>query len=302
MHYAAANLLRIAADIESSNPLLAYELSRHTRGLVAVINPEAEKFEQRIERVLGVLKSMRQEMQKALNDYETAEEFAKFFKEGLPEEEELVRLVSASRIALPDWLKRKKKPENDEPSGMSPSYKISPEEEESFVEGKHELEPGKAIEKEKHNKDEFMSGVEDVTHMFEKAKKGKPGKGPVKVLLKAINNLIDSGSKLIEGWKKAPKKEEKKPFKAPPKPGGKKSPVPDLKGKVEHYTDLLQRNLDDESKVMSVLKEFFNTIKPVVEEERATISSALPILIRTAHTHFRTRKALLPLIQKLAAR
>lgn len=299
MHFAAENILRIAAEANSSDPLLVYELSEHVRKLVSVVNPEAEKFEQKIERIVGVLKSMRQEIQQALTDHETAEEFAKWFKDGLPEEEELSRLIASTRVALPNPFKKKKKKTEEPSSGISPSYKISPEEEDAFVEGKHDLDSGKAIQKEKHQKDEFMSGVEDVTHMFEKAKKGKPGKGALKVLLKAVTDLIESGSKLTEGWKKAPTK--KKPVKAPKPPGkGKKSPVSDLKGKVEHYTELLQRNLNDESKTMGVLKEFFNTIKPVVEEERATISSSLPALIRTAHAYPKTRRALLPFIKYLA--
>ncbi|KKK67504.1 hypothetical protein LCGC14_2953390, partial [marine sediment metagenome] len=75
------NLLRIASDLEVSDPFLAYELEQDVLSLSglrkvrkAVINPGVQTWEEHVENMVAVLKSLGQELTKVLNEVETLEE------------------------------------------------------------------------------------------------------------------------------------------------------------------------------------------------------------------------------------
>jgi hypothetical protein len=75
-----------------------------------------------------------------------------------------------------------------------------------------------------------------------------------------------------------------------------------LEGIVTQYTSLLNDIEGDDAKLVKTLKEFFNKVKPVLEEDRASLASRrakiLPLLVRTASANPAVRPALLPVIKR----
>lgn len=316
-------ILRIASRIESSHPVLAYDLEQSvlalSGGRTAVVNPGVQKFEERIESMVALLKSVRQDLKSALEDHETAEEFAKFFKEGALDEEFLQfqkmsdrasgRAASVSVAGPMDWLdklrgKKKKDPEPED-SGMTPSYRMDDSSMDEFVEGNRDwADPSQYLERETKENQEFVDGAKDVMKAFKDAK-NSPDKSAVQNLLGKVEELIKRGGNVLKGayeHLKEPSRKVDLSEEGPKKPASGKK-IFNLEGTVDHYVDMLKESAGDEKKVVSLLKELFNAVSPALEDERASLASArlASVFIRTAHAHPGLRPGLVPLIRKAVA-
>jgi hypothetical protein len=85
---------------------------------------------------------------------------------------------------------------------------------------------------------------------------------------------------------------------------GKMSPEK-LDSTVTYYADLLKDSSGDEKSTVKYLKELFHAVKPLLQEDRASlavkISAAAPI-VRLAHARPDLRRHLLPIIYLLTGR
>lgn len=317
--------IKIARVISKSDPILGYDLERAVRA--AVINPGAESHDKKFDRAITVLKSLRQELEESLEKLDSdldAREFSRWFDDAASaEEEELRRLLkdirTSSRIAGPkDWLKkifnRGDKPEeapSDEPSGMTPTYKMDDAAQDEFVEGKREWEdPGHYVEKESKEEHAFLADVESLLQEIEIVKK-KPSKPLVEKALHFVKELVSKGEHLLKGgFEKMPdvdlSEKPEKPEK-PAAPGKKPALSPEsLESTVSHYADMLQSALGDEKKTTKFLRELFDAVSPVLDSGRASLagSPSFPTgeLVRVAHAFPALRRALLPVIASRVAR
>jgi hypothetical protein len=247
---------------------------------IAVVNPEFKRLEEHVDDALGVLKSLRQDLNKALADYEDVEEFSKFFKEELAEEEELKKLLqkskSASVVVAGIWDKLKwffKKPKDvEEDTSIHPSYMMDVDE---FVEGKSEwADPSYYMEKEREDNKLFFDGVSDVLKSMEKIRI-KPSKPSIDNLMSKIDILVKSGESIKKGLYKhllePAARIELEEDKVETKPSTK--PTMSLEGAIDHYSDILKEHSGDPTKSKSLLKEFFNAVSPYLEEEKAQMAS-----------------------------
>lgn len=306
------NLLRIAARIEETDPLLAYELSRSA---LSVINPGAKAFDKTVEETVDLLKGLRDDLVEADKklDLDDAKEFAKFFDaEAEAETEELRQLLKVGSMLLRaddtagvmDKVKGlfKKKPKS-EPEESSPIYDMSEQEMDEFVDGTRDwTDAGQKVEKEtKENKD-FFEDAKAVQTLLDRVR-DKPSRSMVRSIIDDLGDLIERGTKLL--------KKERPVGDAPTVnvdetglgEGAKKAPsTQGLEGTVTRYTDLLNSIEGDDAKLVKTLKEFFNKVKPFLEEDRASLASKrakiLPLLVRTASANPSVRPALLPVIKR----
>ncbi len=207
----ARSLLRIASEL--SDPLLGYELERAVFAIegrrFSVVNPGVRTFEEQVEDLVAVLKSLRQELRGALDEFETADEFSKFFTDGFAEEEELQRMMDGFKelgrsksAGVGDFLKNlfKKKPADEEDSpGMSPTYELDDSAMDDFVEGSREWdEATKYIESEYADNREFFGGANQVVEDIGGLKRA-PTKPGIQKLIKKVEDLISQGEKLAKG-------------------------------------------------------------------------------------------------------
>jgi DNA-binding ferritin-like protein len=309
------NLLRIAASIEASDPVLSRQLERSA---LAVINPGAKKFEEHVGEVVEVLKNLKAELEKADKQLDTddAQEFAKFFDdEAKAETEDLRQMLKVSAVLLRyaddtagvmDKVKgffKKKKPEADEKSDAT--YQMDDSEMDEFVEGKRDWsEPSAKVEKESRENKEFFEDAKGVQSLIDKVR-DKPSRNMVRTIIEDLGGLIERGTKLMKGErKKAPVLDESEGKKeAPKKDGGPGVPKDfNLEGTVDHYTDMLKEAAGDPKKLSKYLKEFFNAVKPALEEDRASLAAKrakiLPLLVRTASANPGVCPVLLPIIRR----
>jgi len=313
MIYETWRIVRIARSVAKVDPLMGYELERCA---VGVINPGAKKFEQNLDSTIAVLKSLEVELKKALEELETedAKEFAKFFEtQTEAEEEELRRMLRkvSSTAGFKDFFKKIFKPKEieEEWEGMEPSYTLDDATIDEILEGRREwADPEHYIEQEAQENVEFFSGVESVLERMEEARK-KPSRGLIESIMKTVQNLIRKGQNLAKGIRQhliepAPKIEITEEGMKEEKPAAKGKLTPEkLENTVEHYADMLKEALGDESKTVKYLKELFQAVGPMIEEERASLAAVkknlVPILVRVAYTHPKTRPVLLPYLKRV---
>jgi len=332
---AAKNLLRIAASIEASDPILSYELSSNVRRIVgdhvrvSVVNPGVKTFEEYVEQMVAVLKSLEQELETALTDLDDAREFAKFFTEGLAEEEELKQLLEKSRslgkvastAGFGDWFKGvvnlfRSENKEDEESGAQPSYTLDEGTIDDFVEGSSEwADASHYIEQEFRENKEFFGGADEVLAALGDLKQS-PTEDGVKSLLEKVKQYIRFGERMLNGVRKHLLEPAAKiTLEEDEEPAAKGGTGPDLKVDLEdtvgHYIDALRGALGDEKKTVNLLKELFGKVEPLVQEERGEISFAarlearrriLPVLVKLAHSRPSTRPVLLPIIRQAVGR
>lgn len=307
-------MVRIARKLSRTNPLLAYDLERYA---VAAINPEAKGFEQTLEGTVSVLKSLKEELEKALKELDTADaaEFAKFFEDATEAETvELHRMLKkvSSTAGVKDFFKglfkRKKKPAEQEPAWMEPSYIMDEPTIDEFVEGKREwTDPGHYVEQEAAEHKEFFDGVNKVLKDMDKVRE-KPSRVLVGKILNEVSRLIRHGENLMKGIRKhllepASKVEIVEEGLGEKKPAKKKLSPEKLESTVTYYADMLKDTLGDEKKTVSLLRELFKAVEPAIEEERASLASRrvfASALVRIAHANPELRPRLLPVIQRVA--
>lgn len=329
------NLLRIASSIEAEDPLLSYELSESVRRIVgdhvrvSVVNPGVQTFEEYVEQMVLVLKSLGQELETALRDFDDAREFAKFFAEGLAEEQELRQLLEkskslgkvASTAGFGDWFKGvvnlfRSENKEDEESGVQPSYTLDESTIEDFVEGSAEwADASHYIEQEFQENKEFFGGADEVLAALGQLKKS-PTEDGVKSLLEKVRQYVRFGERMLRGVRKHLMEPAAKiTLEEDEVPAAKGETGPalkvDLEDTVGHYIDALRGALGDEKKTVNLLKELFGKVEPLVQEERGEISFAarmearrrvLPLLVKLAHSRPHTRPVLLPIIRKAVGR
>lgn len=311
------NLLRIAASLEATNPVLAYELERSA---LAVINPGAKSFEKNLGDLVEVLKGLKQELEDADKklDLDDAAEFAKFFdNEAEAEAEELrqmlkvgsmlLRMADESTGGIMDKVKGlfKKKDKSPETEEKPANYQMSEREQDEFVEGDRDWTDGsQKIEKESKENKEFFEDAKAVQTLLDRVR-DKPSRSMVRTIIKDLGDLIDRGTKLMKGDRKVDDVPSHKDVMVDDdaKPAPKKGPdTKGLEGIVTRYSDLLNSIEGDDQKLVKTLKEFFNKVKPFIEEDRASLASnrrkILPLLVRTASSNPRVRPAILPVIKR----
>lgn len=334
----AANLLRIASSIADESPYISYELSSSTRRLVgdgvriSVVNPGMKTFEEYVDQMVVVLKSLSQELEKSLQDLDTAKEFAKFFTGQLVEEEELQELLNkaqklgkvASRYKIAgfkDWFKDVTKffrQENDEAekAGMQPTYQLDDSTMDDFVEGSVEwTDASYYIEQEFKENREFFDGANQVLKDMEALRKA-PTAEAVESILDRVKRYVRSGENILKGFRKHLLEPSSKidlgddsEEKSKSKPSS--DPLWNLESTVEHYVDVLRDNLGDEKKTLSLLKELFGKVKPALSDGQGELGLAarmaaqrrvLPVLIRLAHSRPSSRPVLMPIIRQATGR
>lgn len=327
---AVKNLLRIASSIEAENPILSYELSRSVRRIVgdharvSVVNPGVQTFEEYVGQMVAVLKSLSQELETALRDFDDAREFAKFFTEGLAEEQELRQLLEKSKslgkvasvAGFGDWFKGvvnlfRSENKEDEEAGAQPSYTLDESTIEDFVEGSSEwADASHYIEQEFRENKEFFGGADEVLAALGQLKESPTEEG-VKSLLERVKQYVRFGERMLRGVRKHLMEPAAKiTLEEDEEPAAKSETGPSLKVDLEdtvgHYIDALRGALGDERKTVNLLKELFGKVEPLVQEERGEISFAarmaarrrvLPALVRLAHARPSTRRVLLPFIK-----
>lgn len=307
------SILRIASRIEASDPLLAHDLEMSAIALSAVMNPDRKNFDGRVDEVVSILKSIREELKTALEDFDTAEELSQWFNDGFDEEEELQKALkkparAASVAGIWDTVKDKAKnffkkdePESEQDSGMSPSYRMDDKTTDEFVEGKKDwADPSHYVEKDSKENDEFFDGANDLLERFDDVK-NRPSRGYVEWILEEIERILKIGEKILGGGPK-PKPEPKEKPQAS-KPPSSSAPH-DLESTVDHYVDMLKQHSGDSKKTIQLLKELFGKVGPALEPERASISSrhAFSALVRVARERKDLRPILLPRLARLANR
>lgn len=312
-------LIRIARQLEARNPILAYELASSARAIAAVSNPGRVTHDERIEESVALLESLREELQTALSDYETAEEFAKFFTDPFLEEEELKKILdksvrAASVAGIWDTVKEKarglfkkdeKKDEDEDESSVPSSYRMDDESADEFVEGKKDwADPSHYVEKETQENKEFFQGSKEVLDRMSDLR-DRPSRRYVEWMLEEVNRVLDIGKKILGKPSKPSKKVEKKP-EAPKAPAPKKgdSIPPSLGPTVDHYVDMLKEHSGDSKKTIQLLRELFSQVGPALEPERASLASrrAFSALVRVAEVRKDLRPILLPRLARIAGR
>jgi hypothetical protein len=310
------NLIRIARQIESQNPILAYELESSARAIAAVTNPGRTTHDERVEESVALLESLREELQTALADYETAEEFAKFFTDPFLEEEELKKILdksvrAASVAGIWDTVKEKAKglfkkdDKRDEDSSVPQSYRMDEGAADDFVEGKADWsDPSHYVEKETKENREFFDGSREVIDRMADLR-DRPSRRYVEWMLEEVNRVLDIGKKILGKPSKPAKKPESKP--GPSKPSTPKkddSLPPSLGPTVDHYVDMLKEHSGDSKKTIQLLRELFSQVGPSLEPERASLASrrAFAALVRIAKMRRDLRPVLLPRLARVAGR
>lgn len=311
------NLLHIAGRLEESHPLLAYELEQNTLALSglrkvrrAVVNPGVQTWEEHIENMVSVLKSLEKEMGDAIREAETvndlneidrkAEEFSVLFQETAEEEKLREYLENSSMLGktasgtagVKDFLQNiwksvtdKKDSDPDSAEGVSPSYTLDEGAMDAIVEGKADwMDASQYIEEEfKENKDFFSDTQGLLDQMVQVRKDLKTGYnldvGFLQEVLGKIQGLIKKGGEMVRGIRQhllEPVPQvilEEDEDEIDVTDTGSGTEVWDLEGTVEHYIDVLRDNLGNEAKLTSLLKELFKKVGPVVEEQRGSLAA-----------------------------
>jgi hypothetical protein len=323
----ASGLLRIALEIEEIHPLLSYDLNKAATRLAA--NPGLQTWEEHLDNLIVVLKSLDQELEQAMENLGGAEEFARFFAERFVEEDELEDIlrrseqlgkVATSQIAgFRDFFKSmlnkiKGDQEEEEEVGVEPSYVLDENAMSDFVEGKADwAEASHYIEEEFKENKNFFTKARSILKEMEDIRR-KPDRSNVERLRQTIKKLIKHGENMLHGVRKYLIKPAKPIVEIEDKGIEKEkitkdsSPVLTMRGldkTVEHYLDMLKESAGDKDKTIKYLKEFFREVKPAIEEEKAAIAAkkearrtVLSMLTRFAYNNPNTRSILLPIIRE----
>jgi hypothetical protein len=325
-------LILASRRIRKNNPVLADFMLRNVLKLdkiaskrIALVNPGIRIFEDHIEEMVGVLKSLRQELDSALRDIDVddAKEFAKYFKEGFAEEEQLKQILDrtkslgkvASTAGFKDFWKKitkhKQKPKTDDSASLSPSYQMDENLLDDFVEGTAEWQDASHyVEQEFRENKEFFNGAHEVIQQVEKLRKN-PTRDSVERLLDRINILVRNGQKLMQGlrdhlvYRPEPGKDDESISES--RSGGPGLSPAVLKKTVDHYINELRSALGDEKKTIKVLQELYSQVGPDIDRGAVAARSEagkrlLPILVKFAHANPRARPALLPILRQAAGR
>ncbi len=308
---AASNLLSIAASLVASDPAASRALvaAVAAAGLrLSVVNPGVKTWEQHMDEMLSVLKSLDQELGSALSDYEDADEFAKFFEDGISEEEELRKILDrtkslgkvASRLAADEqtsgfkdfWksmTKKLRKDQKDADPSVPTSFNMDDKAMDEFVDGSRDwLDASQYIAEEYRENRDFFDGAKALLSDMDDVRID-PTRDKIRAIRDRIPALIKRGQEILSGARDhlktmvnlegedGPINEDGKPVQleedAP-------APSPDTHGKqdpkhfqwtVKHYVDMLRESLDDPDKMTKYLKELYNEVGPQLKAASASL-------------------------------
>lgn len=315
------NLVRIARQLSEHDPILGHDLENSVVEFakVAVVNPGVQTFGEHLKAVVDKLRDAQKELETAIEDNETADQFKAFFDEqeadfveleDILEDIEPVAKIGSHTAGIGEWLKKLFKKTIEEPSGASPSYSISEDQMDEFVEGTRDWADAEHyIESEAEENKQFFDGAAALLDELSKVKKN-PSKESVIAIKDSIEKLIEKGDKLIrgirrhmvepsdivEGLDEDPEieiSEEEPEGVAIQLEGGKFG----LKDIVDHYVSQLQEAGDDEDKLANIVKDLVEKIQEATTA--APLGKAASTLIKIAYQFPKTRNQLLPVIHKL---
>ncbi len=335
------NLLRIASNLRVTDPDLSRSLSNSIHKIMAhrrisFVNPGVKTFEEYIEQMTSVLKSLVQELETSLKDIDDSEKFKKFFTDGLAERKELEDLLDKSKslgktasstnrtAGFSDWFKGvvnlfNNENEKDEEEGVEPSYTLDENMMNSFVDGSTEWdEASNYIESEFEENREFFNGAHKIIDSLDNLG-DSPTEKTIKSIIDNAKKFIGFGERIIKGVRKhlsestsdggGDDSDSVKDVKEDVKEGVANKPQikVNLYDTVDHYIDTLRDNLGNDKKTVSLLKELFSKVGPFIKEERGDLGFAsrivvqrrmLPILIKLASARPSARPFLIPIIKK----
>lgn len=273
-------------------------------------NPGVKTFEEHVESMVSALEKVEEKLSTSLRDTKDAETFIEYWVDDLSAVENLKAVIEQSKklgkvastlqiAGFGDWFKGlfksdKSEKDSEEGEGSVPvEYSFDEKTMDDFVEGSQEwADAAYYVEQEFSENRDFFKGATDILKEFEakiKAgtpietiegilenlrtiiKKGKDIISDVRQHLKTpITDLIDRGGEIPGLEESEYKSEEAIPLdkRKAPKPS-----IVDLPSTVEHYVDVLQKNLENPNKLKSYLKELFKAVGPALEDERAVLSS-----------------------------
>jgi predicted RNA-binding Zn-ribbon protein involved in translation (DUF1610 family) len=332
---AASNLLSIAESLAASSPdasraLVAAVAASTGYSRLSVINPGVKTWEQHMDEMLSVLKSLDQELGSALSDYEDADEFAKFFEDGISEEEELRKILDrtkalgkvASRVSADEQTsgfkdffksmskKLKKDKKSEDPASVPTSYNIDDKAMDDFVEGSRPwMDASQYIEEEFRENRDFFDGAKALLADMDDVRI-EPTRDRIRAIRDRIPALIKRGQEVLSGARDHLKQSE------PVKMEGEEGPVnaegkqvqleedaepaaPDTHGSqdpkhfqwtVKHYVDMLRESLDDPDKMTKYLKELYNEVGPQLKAASTDLQA----------TRMAARRVITPVLVRLA--
>jgi ribosomal protein L37E len=329
---AASNLLSIAESLSASSPeasraLVAAVAVSTGYGRLSVINPGVKTWEQHMDEMLYVLKSLDQELGSALSDYEDADEFAKFFEDGISEEEELRKILDrtkalgkvASRVSADEQTsgfkdffksmskKLKKDKKSDDPSALQTSYNIDDNAMDEFVEGTREwTDASHYIEEEFRENRDFFDGAKALLSDMDDVRI-EPTRDKIRAIRDRIPALIKRGQEILSGArdhlqtmvKPVDLEDGSEDVLMNEDGSSAEAPSPDTHGKqdpkhfqwtVRHYVDMLRESLDDPDKMKKYLKELYNDVGPQLKAASTDLRAT-----RTA-----ARRIITPVLVRLA--
>jgi len=186
---------------------------------VSVVNPGVKTWEQHMDEMLSVLKSLDQELGKALSDYEDADEFAKFFEDGISEEEELRKILDRTKAlgkvascvsadeqtsGFKDFFKSmskklKKDKRSDDPSALQTSYNMDDKAMDDFVEGSRDwTDASQYIEEEFRENRDFFDGAKALLADMDDVRI-EPTRDKIRAIRDRIPALIKRGQDILSG-------------------------------------------------------------------------------------------------------
>jgi hypothetical protein len=308
MESSLKKLIEISRQIECHDPILAYDLTRNLHGrVISVVNPSPRNISHEIHGIVDALEAAKGDLEKVVNDYDTAEEFADIMIEGWDAEEELKKLVDEAwtpkTAGVWDKVKGLFNKKEQDPSSED-TYSMGEEDVDAFVEGKSDWEePSKYIEKETVDQKDFFKSskliLDDIQYVRQQAEEGTLDRFSLKDLLEDVKALIARGKALLP----------KKPSPKMPAPKNEKGNVKlDV---VNHYIDMIQSDGDDRDAVIGHLKHLFQEVGPSLGLIEKAQIAAEPVvagqpskrglvqvssLIKISHAIPSLRKKFLPII------
>ncbi len=241
-------------------------------------NPGAKSSKEHLTEAMDALKKYRDVLQTTMDkfgalDPENVKEFMSVFDDKAAAEKEvlenLMREVrsASDRTAGPmDFVKglfkKKEKPAKEDKAEDQPSYDISDDEMDSFVQG-IDVDKGAKVDRGFKVKKDFDSGMSTVKKTMETLDKS-PTKEGIEKLLKKIDQVIELGVELLGG--KPDKRGHAPPSPKADKPQGFKTP--NAMVTVKNYVDLINDNESNPEKVKKLLKELFQTLRVDVASKK----------------------------------
>lgn len=324
-------LLKIAASLEATNPLVAYRLEAQVSALASApvkshlhkfaADPSIDKFKAQVKSLVEQMTEVKNELETSLSQEDNA--FIEFFdnpigqKELIKAFEETEKLLkTASFVVKTASTQRGKRVANFA---------------EFFQTVKSDLLGGGSQGAEA---DEFFAGADDVLKQLEEVRKN-PDKELVQGIVAQLEAFIQQGNDLLnaavefddsavnpegkgitlEGEEEVNPDGIEIDFSEDEGPTDVKA-TPELEGYelekiVQHYVDVLQKALkeQDHAGINKFLKELFAETKANVEEDMAKVAARrlararlLPVLVRFAYARPHLRPVLLPVLRVAAGR